>query len=84
MNRKTVWLDNHQLHTDPIVFEVAEVLNSDDFNVELFGVSVYARHLPTDYQIVDYGSRETLAICENGEVTTDADKINMWLESQAV
>ena len=60
---KRVWVDYHYLGDgDPLVREVAEVLGKKDFNVELFGVSMYAKHLPGNgfYQIVDYGSRETL------------------------
>lgn len=51
------------------------MLCEDDFNVELFGVDLLADELPNNYQIVDYGSRETMLVCEDGEIIDDADEI---------
>lgn len=58
-----------------IVEEVANVLGRDDFNVELYGVSEYAEHLHSSYQIVDYLGRDTLLVCEDGNIIDDADEI---------
>lgn len=55
--------------------EVADILESDDFNIELFGVCFYDNKLPKNCEIVDYESRETLAIIRNGEVFTSKDEI---------
>ncbi len=74
---KQVWIDNQI--ANEFSEEVAEILGRDDFNVELYGVSFYDRMLPNDVQIVDYYSRETLAVVENGEVI-DGDEIEAWLE----
>lgn len=75
---KLVHIGFNCLQKDVLVQEVADVLYKDDFNVELFGVSLYAEHLPDNYQIVDYGSRETLLVCENGEIIDDPDDIEKW------
>lgn len=75
---KQVWFDLEYLSNgDPLVEEVAEVLGKNDFNVELFGVSMYAEHLPENgfYKIVDNGSRETLY-----DGMTEEIKIAEWLE----
>lgn len=75
---KQVWFDLEYLSNgDPLVEEVAEVLGKNDFNVELFGVSMYADHLPENgfYKIVDYGSRETLYDGMLSEI-----EIAEWLE----
>lgn len=74
---KQVWIDNQI--ANEFAEEVAEILGRDDFNVELYGVSFYDGTLPNDVQIVDYYSREMLAIIENGEVI-DGDEIEAWLE----
>ena len=61
---KKVNIGLHSYTNSEIVEEVANVLCRDDFNVELFGVSEYAEHLPSSYQIVDYLGRDTLLVCE--------------------
>lgn len=48
--------------------------------MELFGVDLWADELPNNYQIVDYGSRETMLVCEDGEIIDDADEIAEWEE----
>ena len=59
---KKVWIDNYCFSKGSLVNSVAEFIGKDDFNVELFGVSVYDCELPTSgyFQIVDYGSREMI------------------------
>lgn len=77
---KQVHIGYHSYTNSGIVEKVANVLFKDDFNVELFGVDLYADELPANYQIVDYGSRETLLVCEDGEIIDDADEIAEWEE----
>lgn len=79
---KQVHIGYHNYTNSEIVYEVAEVLGRDNFNIELFGVSEYAEHLPSSYQIVDYGSRDTILICEDGEIIEDADEIEEWEEKR--
>ena len=77
---KQVHIGYHSFTNSGIVEAVANVLGRDDFNVELYGVSEYAEHLPSSYQIVDYLGRDTLLVCEDGEIIDDADEIAEWEE----
>ena len=77
---KKVNIGYHSYTNSEIVEEVANVLCRDDFNVELVGVSEYAEHLPINYQIVDYLGRDTLLVCEDGNIIDDADEIAEWEE----
>ena len=77
---KQVHIGYHSFTNSGIVEAVANVLGRDHFNVELYGVSEYAEHLPSSYQIVDYLGRDTLLVCEDGEIIDDADEIAEWEE----
>lgn len=77
---KQVHIGYHSYTNSGIVEEVENVLYKDDFNVELFGVDLYADELPNNYEIIDYGSRETLLVCEDCEIIDDADEIAEWEE----
>ena len=77
---KQVHIGYHSFTNSGIVEEVANVLGRDDFNVELYGVSEYAEHLPNSYQIVDYLGRDTLLACEDGKIIDNADEIAEWEE----
>ena len=77
---KQVHIGYHSFTNSGIVEAVANVLGRDDFNVELYGVSEYAEHLSSSYQIVDYLGRDTLLVCEDGEIIDDADEIAEWEE----
>ena len=76
--KQRVWSGmSYEEHT-VIVQEVAKVLGREycEFEVELFGVSQDAKHLPDNYcEIVDYGSRDLLAIRIDGRTITDPDEI---------
>ena len=78
---KQVHIGYHSFTNSGIVEAVANVLGREDFNVELFGVSEYSEHLPSSYQIVDYFGRDTLLVCEDGEIIDDADEIAEWEEN---
>ena len=75
---KKVHIGYHSYTNSEIVEEVVNVLGKDDFNVELYGVSEYAEHLPSTYQIVDYLGRDVLLVCEDGNIIDDADEIAEW------
>lgn len=81
---KQVHIGYHSFTNSGIVEAVANVLANvlykDDFNVELFGVDLWADELPNNYQIVDYESRETMLVCEAGKIIDDADEIAEWEE----
>ena len=76
--KQRVWRGmSYEEHT-MLVQEVAKVLGREycEFEVELFGVGQYARHLPDNYyEIVDYGSRDLLAIRIDGRTITDPDEM---------
>ena len=75
---KRVWFENIYKTKGKLVEEVGEVLGEQSFDVELFGVRRDANHLPNDYQIVDDGSRDLLAVCENGKVITDQCELDAY------
>lgn len=75
---KRVWFDNVYLQKGNLVDEVENILDEQNFSVELFGVNRYADKLPENYQIVDYGSRDLLAVCENGKVITDQCELDAY------
>ena len=81
-----LWIGNKYYIRGHIVREVKRVLASEGLdgynNVELVGLysmpnEVYEA-LPNDYELIDYGSRETIAICIDGMVTSDKDFIEKW------
>lgn len=75
---KQVHIGYHNFTNSEIVEAVANVLHKDDFNVELFGVDLWADELPDNYQIVDYRSSGTILVCEDGEIIDDEDEILEW------
>lgn len=81
--KQRVWKGmSYEEHT-LLVEEVAKVLGREytEFEVELFGVSQYEKHLPDNYfEIVDYGSRDLLAIRIGGRTITDPDEMATVME----
>ena len=47
---------------------VEAVLHRSTFDVDLYGVSCYAKDLGNNYEIVDHNSGDTLVICEDGKI----------------
>lgn len=74
-NYKTYWIGYCRFQNDEIANQIGDLLCSDDFNVELYGVDLYANILPKNYSIVDYRSRETLLICRNGKIYDTQEEI---------
>ena len=70
---KQVHIDNYIITAGTLVDEVADLLNEREFNVELFGVNLNDRHLGLNYDVVDYGSRDTLVKCIDGNILDDED-----------
>jgi hypothetical protein len=79
---RRVWINNTYETRGNLVNEVESVLLNagyyNGFDVELFGVSYYAKELPDSYKIVDYGSRETLAVCDDGYLICGISEVNKW------
>ena len=80
---KRVWIDLKYEENTKLVDEVSKVLNKEyeNFDVEIIGISYYDKKLPKDYQIVDRGSRELLAICIDGKVTTYKEDLEKFEET---
>ena len=82
-----LWIGNKYYTRGHLVNEVKRVLAHEGLdgynNVELVGLysmpnEVYEA-LPNDYEIIDYGSRETIAIClDNYGVISDDEIIRDW------
>lgn len=75
---KRVWFENIYKTKGKLVEEVGEVLGEQSFDVELFGVRRDADHLPENYEIVDDGSRDLLAVCVDGKVITDQCELDAY------
>ena len=80
-----LWIGNRYYTSGKIVREVKEILESEGLNyddVEL--VSFYGlpcetlKELPSNYEIVDFSSRETILICLDNYVNSDKDFIEKW------
>lgn len=80
---KIVWIGNSCLTSDDVlVSKIADIIEEDDFDVELFGFNLYSDDIPKNGTIVDNGSRETLAIIADGEVITDPEEIEQYTEDE--
>ena len=79
---KRVWIDLNYQENTKLVNEVAKVLDKEyeNFEVEVIGISYYDKHLPSDYQIVDFGSRDLLAACVDGKVLTEPSELEKYEE----
>lgn len=82
---KALHIDN-RVYTDGNLFDEVESiinrLNNNALDIELFGVDLYADELPDDYTLVNYMSRETLAICKDGDLITDREEIENIEDSE--
>ena len=75
IKKRMYWIGNSVFQDDEIADEIGEVLYSDNYEVELYGVDLYTEKLPANYTIVDYRTRETLVICRNGEIYDAQEEI---------
>lgn len=80
-----LWLGNRYYTSGKIVREVKEILASEDLNydnvelVNFYGMPCEAlKELPRNYEIVDFGSRETILICLDNSINSDKDFIEKW------
>lgn len=81
-----LWIGNRYYTRGHLVNEVKELLNSEGVNyndVELIPLcglpcEVY-RELPSNYELIDFSSRETILIClDNFGVISDKEIIEQW------
>lgn len=74
------WFDRGSLVEE--VKEIIEKIKPYEslVKVELYGVDLYAKSLPQNYEIVSYGSLETIAVCDDGQLITDAEGIAKWVD----
>lgn len=79
---RRVWIGN-SYNQKSFGDAIEEILGKSDFDVELFGVGLNASKLPDNFDIVDYGSRETLVLVRDGEVIDDREKIGKILDLEA-
>lgn len=71
-----IHIDDYVLRDDWLGFEIKTILGFDNFNVEVFGLDSYLdKKLPKNCDIIDYLSRETLALIRDGEIITDKNEI---------
>lgn len=80
--KKMYWIGNSLFQDDEMANEISELLCSDNYEVELYGVDLYTEKLPANYTIVDYRTRETLVICRNGEVYDTQEEIEEILRDE--
>ena len=80
-----LWIGNRYYTSGKIVREVKELLYSEGLNyddVEI--VSFYSlpcetlKELPSNYEIVDFSSGETILICLDNSINSDKDFIEKW------
>lgn len=85
-----LWINNRYQTTGRLPNQVNEVLlehHLDGFAYSTRGVEIFSSswlcfgdELPSDYQLVDYGSRDTILICIDGVVHTDEEWIRKYEE----
>ena len=80
-----LWIGNRYYTSGKIVRQVKEILESEGLNyndvelVNLYGLPCEAlKELPSNYEIVDFSSRETIMICLDNYINSDKDFIEKW------
>lgn len=79
-----VWIDNTYQTKGNLVNYVRSLLSENGLdgytNIEVPSFSRFSdSDLGSDFEIVDYGSRDTILICVDGVVHTDEAYINEWI-----
>ena len=79
---KRVWIDLKYQDNTKLVDEVAKVLDKEyeNIEVEIIGMSYYDKHLPSNYEIVDYESRDLLVACVDEKVITEPSELEKYQE----
>lgn len=79
-----VWIDNTYQTKGNLVDYVKKLLTENGLdgytNIEVPQFSDFnAPNLGDDFDLVDYGSRDTILVCVDGVVHTDEAYINDWI-----
>ena len=82
IKKRMYWIGNSVFQDDEMADEIGEILYSDNYEVELYGVDLYTEKLPANYTIVDYRTRETLVICLNGPIYDTQEAIEEILSEE--
>ena len=80
-----LWIGNRYYTSGKIVREVKEILESEGLNhddvelIDFYGLPCETlKELPSNYEIVDFSSSETILICLDNSVNSDKDFIENW------
>ena len=81
-----LWIGNRYYTSGKLVREVKELLYTeglcayDDIElIQLYGLPCETlKELPSNYEIIDFSSRETILICLDNYVNSDKDFIEKW------
>lgn len=80
-----LWIGNRYYTRGHLVREVKEILKSEGLNyndvelINFYGMpcDIY-NELPSNYELIDFSSRETILICLDGMITSDKYFIEQW------
>lgn len=80
-----LWIGNRYYTSGEIVREVKELLYSEGLNyddvelIDFYGLPCETlKKLPSNYEIVDFSSSETILICLDNSINSDKDFIEKW------
>lgn len=83
-----LWIGNRYYTRGHLVREVKELLYNEGLSgyddvelINFYGLPCETlKALPSNYEIVDFGSRETILICLDNSINSDKDFIEKWDE----
>ena len=80
-----LWIGNRYYTSGETIREVKELLYSEGLNyddvelIDFYGLPCETlKELPSNYEIVDFSSRETILICLDNSINSDKDFIEKW------
>ena len=80
-----LWIGNRYYTSGKVVREVKEILESEGLNyddvelIDFYGLPCETlKEIPSNYEIVDFSSRETILICLDNSINSDKDFIEKW------
>ena len=80
-----LWIGNRYYTSGHLVREVKKILDSEGLNyndvelINFYGLPCETlKELPSNYEIVDFSSRETILICLDNSINSDKDFIEQW------